>query len=59
MVMAWELELAFLEEQVEWVMKWLFPKDLVVGIDSLLEWAWLGNGFNYSDYYVDEDEGDV
>ena len=59
MVMVWGLELAFLEEEVEWVMKLLFPKDLIVGIDSLLEWACPGKGFNYSEYYADEDEGEV
>lgn len=56
-VMAWGLEIACLVEEVEWVMKILFLEDLIVGIDSLLEWPWPGKGFDYRECYENIEEG--
>ena len=36
-IMAWGLEIASSREEVEWVMKNLFPANLIVGMESLLE----------------------
>ena len=43
-------------EEVDWVMK-MFSADLIVGIDSLLEWVWLGKGFEYSECFENIEEG--
>ena len=58
MVIAWGLELAFSVEEVEWVMKMLFPVVLIVGIDSLLEWVWSRQGFDYGECFenIEEDK---
>ena len=57
MIMARGLELAFPLKEVEWVMKMLFLTDLIVGVESLLEWAWLGLGFDYSECFENKEEG--
>ena len=44
-------------EVVEWVTKSLFHDDLIVGIDSLLEWAWSGQGFDHSECFENIEEG--
>ena len=36
-IMAWGLEITSPVKEVEWVMKNLFPDDLIVGMESLLE----------------------
>ena len=57
MIMAWGLELDFPLEEVEWVMKMLFLVDLIFEVESLLEWAWPGHGFDYSECFENEEEG--
>ena len=37
-------------------MKSLFPKDLIAEIESLLEWTRLGQGFDYSEYFENEED---
>lgn len=44
MIMAWGLELGTPKLEVKWVMEALFPNDLIVVLDRMLEWAW--SGFN-------------
>ena len=51
------LEIASLVEEVEWAMEKLFHDDLIVEIESLLDWAWSGKGFDHSECYEDYEEG--
>ena len=56
-VMAWGLEIERPIEEVEWVMRNFFQDDLSVGMESLLERAWPGKGFDYSECFEDYEEG--
>lgn len=57
MIMAWGLESNENVQVVKWVMESLFPNNLIVGLGSLLEWVAPRFGFDYSEYFVDWEEG--
>ncbi len=42
---------------VQWVARALFPEDLIVRIDLILEWYFARYGFNYSECFLNEEEG--
>ena len=57
MVMAWGLQTEDHEQVVGWVMRELFDKDLILNVDSMLEWAHPGWAFDFSEGYELEEEG--
>ena len=58
-ILACGLELEEDMKIVEWVKKSLFKTDLIVGLESLLEWAYMRDGFNYNESYDDPEEAAV
>ena len=57
MVVAWGLELKNPIEEVGYVVRALFAKDIMGGLDSILEWSILGIGSDFVVCFKDEDEG--
>ena len=56
-IMAWGLEIVSSVEVMVWVMKNLFSDHIIVGMEYLLEWSWLGKRFDYSECYRNYEEG--
>ena len=57
MVVAWGLELNKSTKEVRYVAKTLFAEDMLVGLDSILEWSVPGIGSDFVECFEDEDEG--
>lgn len=56
MIFAWGLELNEEIEVIKWVMSSLFDANLLMGMDSFLEWAVLGVGYDVLEGIKDTDE---
>lgn len=59
MLVVWGLELGDSIENVEWVVRAILDDEWLVGLNSILEWAIPGEGFDVSECFLDQQMVDL